>query len=103
MGLIHNGLGQVANAQGRFEDARVHCERALAIDRARLGEAHADLAYDLVCVGDALIGLKQWKAAAAALEEGLASMASAPAPDVGLRERARAALDVARARAAEPR
>ncbi len=103
MGLIHNGLGTVANAQGRFEDARVHCEQALAVDRARLGEDNPDLAYDLACVGVALVGLKEWDAAAAVLEQALALLAEVAAPDTELLGTVRAALDRARARGAAPR
>ncbi len=53
---VELNLGEVELDQHRWADATATCTRALAIDTARLGADHPELAFELTCLGEAKLG-----------------------------------------------
>ncbi len=53
-----SNLGELATRRGDFAKAIAYCERALGLDQVS-GPDDPKLAYDLVCVGEARLGLHQ--------------------------------------------
>ena len=54
---------QVYKAQGRFSEALQNYEEALKIKRARLGDAHPELAISLWSMADVLDAMERWSEA----------------------------------------
>jgi len=88
-----SNLGELATKRGAFVEAIAYCTRALGIDEASAPD-DPKLAYDLVCVGEAELGRKAPRAAAAALERAL-KLREDSAGDAG--ELARTRFDLAKA------
>lgn len=88
-----SNLGELATRRGDHAQAIRYCQRALAIDESS-GPDDPKLAYDLVCVGEAQLGLGALPAARVALERALALRAGTGG-DLG--ELARTRFDLSRA------
>jgi CHAT domain-containing protein/tetratricopeptide (TPR) repeat protein len=81
LSAAESGLGLVEQALGRHASARVHLERALAMDRARLGDNHPEVARGLSNLGDVWRSTGEYGQAMALYERSLAIRRSAPVPD----------------------
>ncbi len=68
LGIAYNNLGNLSNREGRFKEAREHCERALAFDVDQFGEDFTGTAFPLSCLGEAYTGLGRLEEAIAVLE-----------------------------------
>lgn len=74
-------LGAVSHAAGRFEAAREHHERALALHEAVLGPAHPTIGVQLANLAGALLELGELDTAREALERSLAIRERVFGPD----------------------
>ncbi len=70
--LLEQSRGAVDRAQGRYEDARAHTERALLLERRALGDQHLEVAATLTNLGYALSMLARYDDARTALLEAIA-------------------------------
>jgi tetratricopeptide (TPR) repeat protein len=59
----HSNLADSLHRQGRFEEARVHLERAFAINEIALGPQHPDNAFAAQNLGNVLLSLGELSAA----------------------------------------
>ncbi len=57
---VLSALGNLARARGRYDQALLHHQRALALDRIRLGDAHPDVAEDRHNIGGDLRRLRRY-------------------------------------------
>ncbi len=69
--LLEQSRGAVDRAQGRYEDAIAHAERALLLERRALGDGHLDVATTLTSLGYSLSRLGRYEQARAALLEAI--------------------------------
>ncbi len=88
-----SNLGELASRRGDHALAIRYCERALRLDEAT-GPDDPKLAFDLVCVGEAQLGIRDPRQARAPLERALVLRETSEG-DVG--ELARTRFDLARA------
>jgi tetratricopeptide (TPR) repeat protein len=75
-------LGNLANREGRYENALEHCGEALRRDESIYGVDNVQLAYALSCIGEAQVGLGRADAAVTTLSRALA-LRSRPDVDPG--------------------
>jgi tetratricopeptide (TPR) repeat protein len=75
-------LGNLANREGRHEEALTRCEEALRRDEATYGADNVQLSYALSCIGEAQVSLGQPDAAVETLRKAFA-LRSRPDVDPG--------------------
>lgn len=67
IGIALGNLGNASNRAQRFSEAAEYCQQGLQNDEQFLPADHPDLAYPLSCLGEALMGAQQPRAALAPL------------------------------------
>lgn len=58
-----SNLANLANREGLFEDALAYARQAYQEDLKSVPDDHPDLAFALTCIGESLIGMRQYEAA----------------------------------------
>jgi len=65
-------LANLANREGLFEEALDYARQAYDVDLISLGEGHPDLAFSLTCIGESLIGMREFDSAIEPLQTAFA-------------------------------
>jgi len=81
LATYHNSAGMVAESQGKYDEARVHHEQALAIRKKLLGSDHADVAKSLGNLANVAYMRGKYEEARIHYERALAILEEALGPD----------------------